>query len=1125
MESGVEQPLLGGAATRSRAYADVAPGSAELRVTPWYSVTGAFARLDRALSVIMRRKTRTRRGTTTSVRNIVARDAVSRAAYGDNVVHTSRYTAATFVPIFLLEQFARLANAYYLLVIVLQCAPAVSTTSGVPTSSLPLAFVLLFEGVVTAREDYYRHRDDARANAHAVLVARGGDASFIAVPSSDIRCGDVIKLRRGEDAPADCLFLAAAGVEAEERGECHVQTAQLDGETNLKPRRAPITTATLLDSDAAAAALRCRVVCGEPNEHFGSFVGALTVGDAAVDDASDVNARAEPLDAESLLLRGSVLRNVPAAYAIVLYTGADCKVRLREARRPASKTGALEARVNRFIIILVLIQLTLCVGACVGYWWWDATHAAVTPYLALDGPPQVSDATLRFFTEFLLLSFFVPISLYVSIKVARTAQKSLMELDEALVHVEAGSDRRPLIVRSMDLNDELGRVTHVFADKTGTLTDNDMAFCRFVVGGVPYGLGTTQIGVSRRRRAGEDVKAAERAAAGVKGARIDAPHVRFVDGVPGAHNPRFLLGPNGDLNGASAAREPQHTAMLHLMLLSLAANHSASIEPRDTDTSDDDDGGSDTGEIGWRGNTASPYHATRIAASSPDEEAFVLAASHFGLTFAARVRNEITLTRRDEGQPQIPTASMLARFRVVALLPYSPARKMMSVLLEPLDASADALCGGAGGRYVLLSKGADSRMLPRCRARDARGTAVMHTTENCLREWALDGLRVLVWAFKFVSRAEGDAFVAAYTSARANVSRVRTSGDGADAGGAATIEASFESDLELLGATAVEDRLQHGVPQTLSLLQEAGIKVFMLTGDRTDTAVNIAFAARLLSRDIETIYATAETLRQATDVEAWAAKRAGALRSTTVQRAGGANVATPPPLALIIDESALDALLVGDSNRANLLVIVGACRAVVCCRCRPDQKKLVVELVKHGVPGACCLAVGDGANDVAMLQGAHVGVGIIGVEGQQAANASDYAIGRFRFLSRLLLVHGRWNYNRIALLVLYSFWKNALFAFGTWAYNSQNGFSGQRVFVEWASQTFNGASNDNAFKDTLHFIVAAPSQVSTLSFPSVHSCSSVHWYSYRNSGCARARRKCSARSTISTSLPRIWSRR
>jgi phospholipid-transporting ATPase len=93
------------------------------------------------------------------------------------------------------------------------------------------------------------------------------------------------------------------------------------------------------------------------------------------------------------------------------------------------------------------------------------------------------------------------------------------------------------------------------------------------------------------------------------------------------------------------------------------------------------------------------------------------------------------------------------------------------------------------------------------------------------------------------------------------------------------------------------------------------------------------------------------------------------------------------------------------------------CKAVICCRVSPLQKALVVKLVKKNTQ-SILLAIGDGANDVSMIQAAHVGVGISGVEGLQAARSADIAISQFKYLKKLLLVHGAWSYQRLSKLIL-----------------------------------------------------------------------------------------------------------
>ena len=191
--------------------------------------------------------------------------------------------------------------------------PAISITGGVPTSAVPLSFVLFFDGLVTAREDYQRHRDDARANAKPARVLRGG--KFVPVRWQDVCVGDICRVRGGEELPADMVLLSAAHEGSANPEVCHVMTAQLDGETNLKLRKALVETVAALGASeaeemAALSAFTGFVECEEPTEYFDKFTGAIYM------------ARGEPtglaLSADATLLRGCVLRNVPFVYGLVV---------------------------------------------------------------------------------------------------------------------------------------------------------------------------------------------------------------------------------------------------------------------------------------------------------------------------------------------------------------------------------------------------------------------------------------------------------------------------------------------------------------------------------------------------------------------------------------------------------------------------------------------------------------------------------------------------------------------------------------------------------------------------------------------------------------------------------------
>lgn len=167
----------------------------------------------------------------------------------------------------------------------------------------------------------------------------------------------------------------------------------------------------------------------------------------------------------------------------------------------------------------------------------------------------------------------------------------------------------------------------------------------------------------------------------------------------------------------------------------------------------------------------------------------------------------------------------------------------------------------------------------------------------------------------------------------------------------------------------------------------------------------------------------------------------------------GENLGKQNEIALIIDGKTLKYALSCDL-RSDFLQLCVSCKVVICCRVSPMQKAEVVEYVTKYTK-TVTLAIGDGANDVAMIQKAHVGVGISGAEGLQAACASDYSIAQFRFLQRLLLVHGAWNYSRMCKLILYSFYKNiCLYVIELW-FAIYSGWSGQILFERWSIGLYN----------------------------------------------------------------------
>ncbi|KAL2918308.1 aminophospholipid translocase [Polyrhizophydium stewartii] len=435
-------------------------------------------------------------------------------------------------------------------------------------------------------------------------------------------------------------------------------------------------------------------------------------------------------------------------------------------------------------------------------------------------------------------------------------------------------------------------------------------------------------------------------------------------------------------------------------------------------------------------------------ASSPDEAALVKGAQIMGYVFTTRRPRSVTYLYGGKEY----------EWEVLQINEFNSTRKRMSAIVRSPE-----------GKIKLYIKGADTVILERLAKSN---NYYVDSTCAHLEEYANDGLRTLCIAYRDISEEEYAEWSKVYEKASTTINN-----RGAELDKAAEL---IEKDLFLLGATAIEDRLQDEVPDTIHTLATAGIKIWVLTGDRQETAINIGYSCKLITEEMSLIvcnepthFETKEFLSQklaavkggmdtdgANGSAMWATRYLGGVpyvrhlvkeKAPKLKKSVDADL---EPLALIIDGKSLTYAL-EDDIKMIFLELATLCKAVICCRVSPLQKALVVKLVKKNVESAVTLAIGDGANDVSMIQAAHVGIGISGMEGLQAARSADFAIAQFRFLRKLLLVHGGWAYSRLSKVVLYSFYKNiTLYLIQLW-FSFDNGFSGQTLFETWTQSSYN----------------------------------------------------------------------
>ncbi|KAM6969564.1 phospholipid-transporting ATPase VD [Tautogolabrus adspersus] len=424
-------------------------------------------------------------------------------------------------------------------------------------------------------------------------------------------------------------------------------------------------------------------------------------------------------------------------------------------------------------------------------------------------------------------------------------------------------------------------------------------------------------------------------------------------------------------------------------------------------------------------------------AESPDEAALVHAAQAYRCTLRGRSAENLLV--------DLPGIGSLA-VQLLHILPFDANRKRMSVVIRhPLT-----------GQVVVYTKGADSVIMdltemPRG-AEQAQEiySHIREQTQKHLDSYARDGLRTLCIAKKVLEEEEYEVWLKRQLLAESSIENREE----------LLLESAqrLETDLTLLGTTGILDRLQEEVPETIEALQRAGIKVWVLTGDKKETAINIAYACKLLRPNDQLLTASCGSkdacaaLLQELRLEVLRGE-VGWAEATEAGNHGRSSSDSGTGFVLVTDGRTLDWAL-QEELKSDFMELSCRCKAVICCRSTPLQKSQVVQLVRDQL-GVMTLAVGDGANDVSMIQVADVGIGISGQEGMQAVMSSDFAISRFKHLSKLLLVHGRWCYSRLANMILYFIYKNVMYVNLLFWYQFFCGFSGSVMTNSWVLIFFN----------------------------------------------------------------------
>lgn len=760
--------------------------------------------------------------------------------YPKNIICNQKYSLLSFIPMVFAQQLKSFLNIFFIFIMLLQAFPSVRVSHPM-TSVFPWLIVQLFVYIKEGVDDYKRYKRDKEANdKQCTRYTAGGP---VRVPASELSIGDLIIVEKNERVPADAMLLKTH----DPSGSIFVRTDQLDGETDWKVK---ISLGPFQDKESFddIANSYFEVIAEPPSKEIYSFSGKVQLDGIQYTVHED-----------SMLWMNMVVAS-DTSLCIVVYTGKDTRA-VMNTTRPRNKSGLIDMELSFYTKILCTASFTFAILFTIFRGGYSIWHITLVRFL-------------------IIFSSVIPISLRVNIDWARMVYAKRIEDDS----------KGGVYVRNSSIPEELGRISYLLTDKTGTLTKNEMEIKKMHTGDLCY--------------TPDFVKEIQEI--------VKCPKS------PADHSALSLLLAMCLCNNVIPYKEK-------------SANEDTGINEKDTEKVNSMDLYEE-----------SPSDSTKIGyiSSSPDEIALVKWATDVG----------VSLTGRGAGWVEVQVlGSLPKKYEVLHTIRFTSERKCMGVVIRSDDA------------VYLYMKGADSAIKRMISPKD-------DWMEEEAEAMAKEGLRTMVFAKRKLTQEEVDAI---YTSP-------------------STIS---EQGMDLLGVTGVEDKLQDGVKVALETLRDAGIKVWMLTGDKVDTARCIAISSRLFPRFSRIHTVTGLKTRQ--DAES-------AIRKMQREKD-----------CLIIDGLSIRVLM--DSYPDRFIKAAVKMTAVAYCRCSPTQKAEIARAVSKVTGGRVC-CIGDGGNDVSMIQQADVGVGIVGKEGRQASLAADFSINQFKSVIDLILWHGRNSYKNTAKL-------------------------------------------------------------------------------------------------------------